>query len=225
MLPLLVGSTVGAIGGSTLVLANAPGLGAPWSGLALAAWVVLALGWMAATFLRRHAPADAPPQRHGLLVYGARAGAMLILIRVATTALDGMGEGHLRPAAIALAVGLHFLPFAWAFPMVSRLFRVLGLVVALLGGAGLVAGVLGVPVAGAAAAVVARLAMLALIAVHSLRGSSADAEIIACVGAGLPYLGSSPGSIVTGPSVEPASLMGAQTLVIDDGGRWFVASP
>lgn len=41
----------------------------------------------------------------------------------------------------------------------------------------------------------------------ALRGSGADAVIAARVRAGLPYIGSSAGSIVTGPSVEPASLM------------------
>ena len=169
VLPLLVGSTVGAAGGSTFVLANASALDTPWPGPALVAWSVLALGWLAATFLRRHEPAGPPPRRHALVVYAVSVVAMLVLIRIATTALDALGAEHLRPAAIAVAVGLHFLPFAWAFPAASRLFGVLGVVVATLGGAGLLLGLLGAPTAGAAAAVLAGLAMLALITLHNFR--------------------------------------------------------
>lgn len=169
VLPLLVGSTVGAAGGSTFVLANASGLGRPWSGLALAAWSVLGLAWLAATYLRRHAALDAPPRRYAFVVYATSVVAMLVLIRLATTALGALGAEHLRPAAIAVAVGLHFLPFAWAFPTVSWLFGVLGVVVATLGGAGLLLGLLGASTAGAAAAVLAGLTMLAVITLHNLR--------------------------------------------------------
>lgn len=169
VLPLLVGSTVGAAGGSTFVLANASALGPPWPGPALGAWGVLALGWLAATFLRRHEPAVAPPRHHALVVYAVSVVAMLVLIRIATTALAALEAEHLRPAAIAVAVGLHFLPFAWAFPAASRLFGVLGVIVAALGGAGVLLGLLGTPTAGAAAAVLAGLTMLALITLHNLR--------------------------------------------------------
>lgn len=41
----------------------------------------------------------------------------------------------------------------------------------------------------------------------SLRRHGADAVVVDRVRAGLPYIGSSAGSIVTGPSIEPASLM------------------
>lgn len=41
----------------------------------------------------------------------------------------------------------------------------------------------------------------------ALRRHGADAVIVERVGAGLPYIGSSAGSIITGPSIEPASLM------------------
>lgn len=169
VLPLLVGSTVGAAGGSTFVLANARALGSPWSGWALGAWGVLALGWLAATFLRQHVPVEVLPRRHAFVVCAVSVVAMLVLIRLATTALGALEAEHLRPAAIAVAVGLHFLPFAWAFPSASRLFGVLGVVVAALGGAGLLLGLLGTSVAGSAAAVLAGLTMLALITLHNLR--------------------------------------------------------
>lgn len=41
----------------------------------------------------------------------------------------------------------------------------------------------------------------------ALRTSCADRLLVEHVRAGLPYIGSSAGSIVTGPSIEPASLM------------------
>jgi hypothetical protein len=44
VLPLLIGSTVGAVGGSTFVLANASALNSPWPRVALGAWGVLTLG-------------------------------------------------------------------------------------------------------------------------------------------------------------------------------------
>ncbi len=169
VLPLLVGSSVGAAGASTFVLANAATLGPPLSGWALGAWGVLLLGWSGATWWRRHALPEVPPRRHALVVYAVSVVAMLVLIRLATTALGALGAEHLRPAAIAVAVGLHFLPFAWAFPAASRLFGVLGVVVTALGGAGLVLGLLGTPVAGAGAAVLAGLAMLVLITLHNFR--------------------------------------------------------
>ncbi|PLC11927.1 MULTISPECIES: hypothetical protein [Kocuria] len=169
VLPLLVGSTVGAAGGSTFVLANASALGPPWPGLALGAWGVLALGWLAATLLHRHEPSVARPRRHALTIYVGSVVAMLVLIRLATTALGTLEAEHLRPAAIAVAVGLHFLPFAWAFPATSRLFGVLGAVVATLGGAGLLLGLFVTPTAGAAAAVLAGLTMVALITLYNLR--------------------------------------------------------
>ncbi|OLT04402.1 hypothetical protein BJF77_17145 [Kocuria sp. CNJ-770] len=103
------------------------------------------------------------------MVYATTVVTMLVLIRLATTTLGDLGAEHLRPAAIAAAVGLHFLPFAWAFPAASRLFGVLGVVVATLGGAGLLLGLLGVSTAGAAAAVLAGMTMLALITLHNLR--------------------------------------------------------
>ena len=117
----------------------------------------------------RHEPALAPPRRHAFVVYAMSVVAMLVLIRLATTALGALAAEHLRPAAIAVAVGLHFLPFAWAFPATSRLFGVLGAVVAALGGAGLLLGLFLTPTAGAAAAVLAGLTMLALITLYNLR--------------------------------------------------------
>jgi hypothetical protein len=113
---------------------------------------VLALAWAATTFVLQHSPPDVPPRQHAFLVYGASVAAMLLLVRGATTVLDGVEAGRLRPAAITVGVGLRFLSFGWVLPAVSGLFRVLGLVLTSLGCAGM-----------------AGLGMLALVAQHSLR--------------------------------------------------------
>ncbi|MDN4611793.1 DUF7010 family protein [Arthrobacter burdickii] len=60
------------------------------------------------------------------------------LIAFGTGRLTSMGKLELQPALIALVVGLHFIPFAWAFR--ERMFYSLGGVLAVLGGVGLLIG-------------------------------------------------------------------------------------
>jgi hypothetical protein len=57
------------------------------------------------------------------------------LIRIGTQTLTAMDQAELRPALVALVVGVHFLPFAWAFG--ERMFYLLGGALILLGGTGL----------------------------------------------------------------------------------------
>ena len=66
----------------------------------------------------------------------------LALISLGSRALVAAGYSQLRPALIAAVVGLHFIPFAWAFA--ERMFLHLGGVVALIGVTGLGVGALGV---------------------------------------------------------------------------------
>jgi len=66
---------------------------------------------------------------------------------------------------IAAIVGLHFIPFAWAFG--ERMFYWLGSLVAALGAIGLLAGVMGVPRAADAMAVTAGLAMQVIILLYA----------------------------------------------------------
>jgi hypothetical protein len=87
------------------------------------------------------------------------------LIAVGTRALAATGHGDLRPALIAAVVGLHFIPFSWAFR--ERMFLWLGGLVALTGSAGLVAGALGVPHAAPVAAVIAGLLMLVVLTLYA----------------------------------------------------------
>ena len=81
--------------------------------------------------------------------------------------LRSTGHADLRPALVALAVGLHFLPFAAAFR--APVFRLLGAAVASVGAVGLVLGLLVGASAAAGAAVVAGLVMLVLITVDARR--------------------------------------------------------
>ena len=83
----------------------------------------------------------------------------LIVIAAGSGALAAAHRSELRPALIAAVVGLHFMPFAWAFD--ERTFLYLGGAVAVIGAAGLLVGALGVAHAADAMAVVAGLLMLA----------------------------------------------------------------
>lgn len=165
--PLLVdprrgGSLIGLVGGLVFVGSYSPALGAAAS---TTAWVVGVAGVVAALvahYVRPVAlgPFD-PPRPVALAVYVGCIVGELALIAAGSRALDAAGRAELRPALIAAVVGLHFLPFAWAFH--ERMFTVLGGLVAAVGGAGLVLGALGVPRAADAAAVVAGLVMIAMV--------------------------------------------------------------
>jgi len=87
------------------------------------------------------------------------------LIAAGTRAVTAAGHGELQPALIAAVVGLHFIPFSFAFR--EPIFLRLGGAVASVGAAGVAAGALGAPRAADAAAVLAGLLMLALIATHA----------------------------------------------------------
>lgn len=166
-LPLLAGSAVGIAGGATFVGATAGLLPVAWSTVAWVAGALLLAFALWATFGRRHAPLGEAPRPGALAVYLTSVLGMLALIAVGTQLLPEAQVEQLRPALIALAVGLHFLPFAWAFPAVAGLFRALGLLVAILGALGLALGLGAAPVAGAACAVLAGTGMLALIGRHN----------------------------------------------------------
>ena len=111
-------------------------------------------------------PALHPPaSRAALTTYAACVAGELALINLGSRVLSRTGADDLRPAMIAAAVGLHFLPFAWAFS--ERMFRWLGGLVGALGLAGMVAGAfLDAPVPEAAA-VLAGLSMLAFVTAYA----------------------------------------------------------
>ncbi|MFC8731605.1 hypothetical protein ACFT5B_04020 [Luteimicrobium sp. NPDC057192] len=159
--PRVWGSAIGAAGGCVFVLANRGSLAAPVSALALVACAAaLAFYVWRVWWRRRPFPEPEPVGRWAGLVYLASVAGMLVLIRLGRLAL---GDNHedLVPGVIVLAVGLHFLPFARAFH--TPLFRRLGLVMAALGVAALVLGLVWTPVATAGVVVLTGLAMLVLI--------------------------------------------------------------
>ncbi|KNX39597.1 hypothetical protein VV01_18895 [Luteipulveratus halotolerans] len=87
---------------------------------------------------------------------------MLVLIAGGHAVVRSLDHPGLQPAVVALAVGLHFVPFAATFE--APIFTRLGWSVAALGVIGLGWGWASGPAAAAAAAVFAGLVMLAYIA-------------------------------------------------------------
>jgi hypothetical protein len=136
--------------------------------VALVLWLVVLAAYAWAALLRpRVLPDLVPPAPRAGAVYGLAVVGMLVFIAAGGALLRGTDHAELQPALIALAVGLHFLPFAAAFH--APVFRVLGATVAAVGAVGLVLGLLAGPTPARAAAVVAGLAMLALIALDARR--------------------------------------------------------
>lgn len=169
--PLLVdprrwGSLIGLAGGMVFIASYSPALGSAASTIAWAAGVA---GVMAALFFQYIRPAPLGLlARHRPLAFATYLGcvlAELALIAAGSRALTAAHHSELRPALIAAVVGLHFVPFAWAFH--ERMFLYLGVAVAAVGATGLLAGALGVPRAADALAVVAGLVMLTIITLYA----------------------------------------------------------
>lgn len=156
------GSLVGIAGGLVFVFSYSPALGSAAMTTAVVAAVALAL---TALFLHYVRPVALgvllQPSRRALATYGLCVVAELALIGVGTRALAGAGHADLRPALIAAVVGLHFIPFAWAFT--ERMFFWLGGGSAGLGVIGLVGGAAGLSSAAELSAVATGLLMLGLI--------------------------------------------------------------
>ena len=159
------GSLIGVIGGLVFV-GYSSALG---DVLAVVAWVP-AVGLAAATLFGHvvRPVALGPlvrPRPLALATYVASVAGELALIAVGTRALAAAGRSELQPALITAVVGLHFLPFAWAFR--ERMFVLLGGLLLLCGGVGAVAGALGVTHAADALAVLAGELMLAVLALYA----------------------------------------------------------
>lgn len=177
--PLLVdprrwGSLIGLAGGMVFIASYSPVLGFVASTIAWAAGIA---GVMAALFGHYVRPVPlgllARPRPLALATYCGCVLGELALIAVGSRALTAAHHSELQPALIAAVVGMHFLPFAWAFH--ERMFLYLGGAVAVMGAAGLLAGALGVPHAADALAVVAGLVMITIITLYA-RGRFASAS-------------------------------------------------
>ncbi|NAZ83376.1 hypothetical protein GTR02_16275 [Kineococcus sp. R8] len=160
------GSLVGLAGGLVFVGSYAPVLGPV---VTTVAWLAAGAGVLAALVAHYVRPVAlgplARPRPAALAAYGACVVGELALIALGSRALTALGRGELRPALIALVVGLHFVPFAWAFR--ERVFLRLGAAVAGLGAVGLLLGALGVARAAEALAVLAGLVMIAILVAHA----------------------------------------------------------
>jgi hypothetical protein len=160
------GGVIGLVGGLVFVASYSPALGPVMAALAWAVALVLAVTALIGHYA--HPVALGPlarPRPAALAVYSGCVVAEVALIAAGSTALTAAGRGELRPALIALVVGFHFLPFAWAFG--ERMFRGLGAALAAIGAAGLGLGALGVLRAAEASAVVAGLVLLAFSASYA----------------------------------------------------------
>jgi len=170
------GSLIGLIGGLVFIGSYSSVLGAAVSTVAWAAGVVLVLAALSAHYVWPVALGPmARPSRFALATYVACVAGELALISLGSRALTAAGDGELRPALIAAVVGLHFIPFAWAFN--ERMFFWLGGLVCGLGATGLLAGALGVAHAAEALAVLSGLVMLIVITVYA-RGRFAPAALL-----------------------------------------------
>lgn len=170
--PRVWGTTIGAAGGTVFVMVNQADLGDPWSTAAVGAWAgaFVAYLWFVLVVPRRFEPPAEVGRRAGL-VYVLSVAGMLMFIRLWSELLDHADRSELRPALIATAVGLHFLPFATEFgtPMFWRL----GLVLAGIGGAGVVLGWVVDGDLAAWAAVLGGVAMIVIITADAARGHTA----------------------------------------------------
>lgn len=160
------GALIGVAGGLVFVLGYGPALGAAARSATGAVAFGLALLALFSLFVRPSSLGTfREPSRRALLVYGGCVVGELVIIAAGSRLLTSLGHAELRPALIALVVGLHFLPFAWAFG--ERMFYRLGLALVGLGGLGLVVGSVGVAHAADAAAVLAGLVMLGLVLAYA----------------------------------------------------------
>jgi len=160
------GSLIGLIGGLVFIGSYSSALGAAVSTAAWTGGVVLVLAALSAHYVWPVALGPmARPSRLALATYVACVAGELALINLGSRALTTAGDGELQPALIAAVVGLHFIPFGWAFH--ERMFFWLGGLVCVLGATGLLAGAMGVGHAGEAAAVLAGLVMLIVITVYA----------------------------------------------------------
>ncbi len=158
---------IGLIGGLVFIGSYSDVLGTVMSIVSWVAGGALVLVALFAHFVRPVSLGPfARPRPLALATYGACVVGELALIALGSRALTAAGHSDLRPALIAAVVGLHFIPFAWAFG--ERMFFWLGGLLVVLGTVGLLAGAMGVAHAADALAVAAGVAMILIIALYAM---------------------------------------------------------
>lgn len=169
------GSLVGLAGGMVFVASYSPALGPAVATVAWAAGVALVLASLFGHYVRPTSLGlPTHPRPLAMAVYGGCVIGEVVIIAAGSAALAAAGRDELRPALIATVVGLHFLPFSWAFG--ERMFLGLGSAVAGLGAAGLVVGGLGVRHSAEVAAVLAGFVLLGMSTLYA-RGRFAPSPV------------------------------------------------
>jgi hypothetical protein len=165
--PRRLGSLIGLAGSVVFVFSYSPALGSFVAAVAQAlvcGLVAVSLWWMFGS--PRWLGRFIPPRRRDIAVFLGCVALELLALRLTIPRLEDAGHAGLAPAVIALVVGVHFIPFAWAFS--ERMFYFLGGALAALGTAGLGLGwALGDAWANGAA-VLSGLAMSGLLASYAL---------------------------------------------------------
>lgn len=166
--PRRIGSSIAIVGGLVFAWSYGDGaLPAPWLlALRIVATALAAVCVWRLFLAPRPLGAPATPHRFAWLIYLASVVAMLGAIALGRALLAGAGTEHAAGSWIAVCVGAHFLPFAWAFR--ERMLARLGLVVAGVGAVGVALGLaLGEPW-GELGAVVAGIAQLSVLVTWAL---------------------------------------------------------
>lgn len=134
--PRRIGAVAGLIGAAVFVFSYVDGAGAVPAIAAKAALIAVAATALWFLFVRpRWLGAFLPPKPWSIGIYVLCVVGELALIRLGSDALTAADASELRPALIALVVGVHFVPFAWAFR--ERMFYLLGCALIVLGGLGM----------------------------------------------------------------------------------------
>jgi len=130
---------IGSVFGLVFIMVNAGMAGSPWSWVFRGAGVVAAtgVGWA----LARRPETDLEPRTAAVRVYWWCVVAEVVALFAGTRLLDANGHGEYGVAWVAFVVGLHFLPFSWAWRHPE--FRWLGIALMTLATIGAVLGVIG----------------------------------------------------------------------------------
>jgi hypothetical protein len=135
----LIARLIGATFGLVFVLVNAGNAVAPWS------WILRVLGAVAFAGvilrIRRMGETEVEPRREAIGVYWLSVFFEVVVIVVGVRLLAANDRAEYGVALVAFVVGVHFLPFSWAFNQPA--FLPLGLTLMILGSIGALLGLTG----------------------------------------------------------------------------------
>ncbi len=164
--PRRIGALVGLAGAVLFVFSYSPDLTGRVPTIARVLVVLLVIAALVLLFaFPRWLGRFLVPTTVAMVVYVACVVGELLLIRVGSMTLSDNGHDEARPALVAAVVGLHFLPFAWAFR--ERMFYWLGTALMALGLAGLGAELAELARSASMAAVLSGLVMAGLVTLYA----------------------------------------------------------